>query len=262
MRCVIVLEAGPARAEVDADHGGRIASLAVDGVELLVGPHPDPMAWGCFPMVPWAGRVRHGRFTFAGVEHQLAINLPPHAIHGTGFTRPWTAESDHRLTVDLQPGWPFPGHAVHEVRLEPDHLALRLEVHADRDPMPASCGWHPWWRRRLSRGGPGEPVLPPARMYARDADGIPTGELVDPPPGPWDDGFTDLAAPPGVRWPGALEITVTSTCDHVVVYDEQEDGLCVEPQTGPPDALNLAPVVVEPAHPLVAEAQFRWRSVT
>ncbi len=43
-----------------------------------------------------------------------------------------------------------------------------------------------------------------------------------------------------------------------VVYDEPQHALCIEPMTGPPDALNLAQVVVSPEHPLVAEAHLEW----
>ena len=53
------------------EEGGRIAQLTVRGRDLLVpgraGDHP--MLWGSFPMVPWAGRLRHGRFRFAGHDH-------------------------------------------------------------------------------------------------------------------------------------------------------------------------------------------------
>jgi len=35
----------------------------------------------------------------------------------------------------------------------------------------------------------------------------------------------------------------------------------VEPQTGPPDALNIRPVVVEPGRPLTATMEWRWRSL-
>ncbi|HEX9992774.1 MAG TPA: hypothetical protein VGB14_07600, partial [Acidimicrobiales bacterium] len=83
------LAAGPAVAVVDPDCGGRIASLTLDGAELLVTEGDEPLDWGCFPMAPWAGRVRRGRFRFDGREHQLTVDLPPHAIHGTTYTRPW-----------------------------------------------------------------------------------------------------------------------------------------------------------------------------
>ena len=59
-----VLENDVARVVVDLEHGGRLASLRVFGRELLVGPPEDPGAadqlihWGCYPMAPYAGRVR------------------------------------------------------------------------------------------------------------------------------------------------------------------------------------------------------------
>lgn len=209
------------------------------------------MAWGCFPMAPYAGRIRHGRFQ----GHQLPVNLPPHAIHGTVFTRRWRDD----LTVDLGPDWPWAGRAVQHVDLLADALHLQLEVHATDRPFPASCGWHPWFRRLLASGGAAELDLDAGAMWERGAEKIPTGRLVDPPPGPWDDCFTDLRRPPRIRWPGALEVTVESPCPHVVVFDEPEDALCVEPQTHPPDALNLGAAIVEPGRPLVAEATLRWR---
>ena len=95
-------------------------------------------------------------------------------------------------------------------------------------------------------------------MYRLDADGIPTGELVEPAPRPWDDCFVGLARPPVVRWPGALRLTVESTADHWVVYDHQVEGICIEPQTGPPDGPNLAPRVVVPGDPLRIEMTWRW----
>src|SRR3546814_11161391 len=75
------------------------------------------------------------------------------------------------------------------------------------------------------------------RFCPRDSDGLPLGPLDPPPPhGPWDDCFTGLTWPIGLTWPGALSLSLTSTCDHVVLYDQQPHAICVEPQSGPPDA--------------------------
>src|SRR5690606_32816139 len=49
--------------------GGRIAQGRRDGVEFLVGHGDDTSAtigWGSYPMAPWAGRIRGGRFDFQG----------------------------------------------------------------------------------------------------------------------------------------------------------------------------------------------------
>lgn len=258
----VELTAGAARVVVDAECGGRIASFAVDQLELLVGAGDSALDWGCYPMAPFAGRVRNGRFKYKGREHQLERNLPPHAIHGTVFDQPWKVEhadvTDTVLVADLGERWPFAGRVVHRIRLAEDALELRLEVWAEDEPFPASCGWHPWWRRRLSRGAPVELDLAAGSVWVRDDQGIPSGDLEPPPPGPWDDCFTDLAGPPVLRWEGAVELTVDTSCMDVVVFDEPSHAVCVEPQTGPPDALRLTPVLVEPGLPLVAEATFAW----
>ncbi len=95
-------------------------------------------------------------------------------------------------------------------------------------------------------------------MWERGDDGLPTGLLVPPKPGPWDDCFTELAAPAGLRWPGALTLEVVTSCEHIVVFDERPEGVCIEPQTGPPDALNFRPDVVGTGAPLVADATFSF----
>jgi aldose 1-epimerase len=213
-------------------------------------------------MAPWAGRTRHGRFTFEGTIHQLPVNAPPHAIHGTVRDRPWTVEEagDHHavLSCELGTDWPFDGWVVHKVSLGEAGLDLRLEVHAGEGPMPAECGWHPWLRRH--RDGVAASVdLDAGAMYVRDSEGIPAGEVVAPSgPGPWDDCFTDVRRPTGLHWPDGMALAVESDCPYVVVYSEQAEAVCIEPQTGPPDALNHGPRVAVPGTPVVASATIRW----
>jgi aldose 1-epimerase len=254
---------------VDLVAGGRLASFVVDDRELLLTDGPSPMGWGSFPMAPFAGRVRDGRFEFRGRHHDLPMLMPPHAIHGTVLDRPWRVTDDRTIATELGPAWPFAGRAIQRFDLEAGRFTSRLEVHAD-EPMPASIGWHPWFRRMPRRVagtdagpaiGPAELELDAGAMFRRDAAGIPTRELVEPPPGPWDDCFTDLGRSPVVRWPGFLELTIESDCPVYVVYTIPTDALCVEPQTAPPDALNQSPVVVEPGRPLIAEMAWSWRSL-
>ncbi len=251
----VALEADDARVTIDPSVGGRIASLEVAGLQLLVSRREDPLQWGCYAMVPWAGRVRDGVFHFGGVTHQLPLTLPPHAIHGTTFDRPWTYQGDGRLSIDLGEAWPFPGRAVHQISIDPHGLELRLEVQAHDQAFPASLGWHPWFLRNLARGASARLEFEARSMYQRDSAGIPTGRLVPPPPGPWDDCFTDIVSEPVLRWPGALRLSLSSSATHWVVYDQPEHALCVEPQTGPADALNIAPELAWPGQPLVVEAR-------
>lgn len=264
------LAASGVEARVDLAAGGRLASLVVDGRELLVTEGFGPIAWGSFPMVPFAGRVRNGQFAFRGRRYDLPIQMPPHAIHGTVLDRPWAMLDERTITTELGPSWPFAGRAVQRFEIDAGRLTCRLELHAD-EAMPASIGWHPWFRRRLAPAAAGPSAREPGAleleldakaMYRRDAAGIATGELiVPPPPGPWDDCFTDLRRPPVLRWPGFLELTIRSDCPTWVVYTVPTDALCVEPQTAPPNALNAGPSIVEPGHPLVAEMTWTWRSL-
>ncbi len=254
------MESGPARLVVSPEQGGRIMALTVDGVDLLVTPEVDDHNFGCFPMAPWAGRVRHGTFDFDGQRYQLPLNDPPHAIHGTVRDHPWTEDGDGVISAPLLPPWPFGGLVVQRFGLAPDALHLTMEVHAADEAMPVSCGWHPWWSRRLGRGEPLQVELDADAMYARDDDHIQTGELVPVGPHPWDDCFTELGDRPAVlRWPGAFAVTLATSCRCVVVFDEPEDAICVEPLSDPPDAFNLGPTIVRPGEPLVVTATWSWR---
>jgi aldose 1-epimerase len=216
--------------------------------------------------------VRDGVLRWRGEEHRLPTDvLPPHAIHGTLLETAWqvvdAGPDAATLAADLAAPWPFGGRAIHRVTLSPDSLRAELEVQARDRPMPVIVGWHPWFPRVLRDGtgaAVGEPVvvdLDAGAMLHRGADGIPDGAMVRPiPPGPWDDCFVDLAAAPGVHWPGALEVRIASDAPWWVVYTENPTGVCVEPQTGPPNGLNTADhAVVAPGAPLVAAMAVRWR---
>jgi aldose 1-epimerase len=261
------LEAGPAHLLVDLEQGGRIASLVIAGRELLVTSGFGPFGWGSFPMAPFAGRLRDARFGFAGRTYELPPNETPHAIHGIVFERPWQVVDLATSTIicELGPPWPFGGRVRQRFELAADRLDVTMELEAD-EAQPAVIGFHPWFRRRLATpagapDGAGDEIeihIEPAAMYRRDADGLPTGELVRPAPRPWDDCFVGLALPPVVRWPGVLRLSIESTADHWVVYDEQVEAICIEPQTGPPDGPNLEPRIVIPGEPLRTAMTWRW----
>jgi aldose 1-epimerase len=263
---ILTLRCGSVEAIVHPDEGARIGQITVGTQPLLVEVPPlggrHAMAWGCFPMVPWAGRVRSGWFVFDGVERQLAINHldgpdpgEAHAIHGLGFDRPWdvTADSEGSCTCSISLDWEFGGTATHTVALFEDRIVMTLTVESTGTAFPAEIGWHPWFPEpeRLS--------FTPAAMYESDRFGLPTGALVEPTPGPWDDCFVNTE-PVGLHYARrhAPTLTITSGCDHVVVFDEPADATCVEPQSGPPDAFNLDPHLVRPGHPLTRTMSISW----
>ena len=251
---MIAIRSGDATVVVDAVHGGRLAALDVRGHQLLVGAAPDrgPMHWGSFPMVPWAGRIRRGRFEFGGRQHELPLDLPPHAIHGTAYRQPWDvgAVADDAMSMSCELAWELGGRAWQRIEVGDSGVTCELGVVAGDGPMPAEIGWHPWFVKPASLS------FRPTSMYTRDADGIPSGELVAPPPGPWDDCFVNTE-PVELHYE-ELTLTVTSDCGDWVVYDQPPHATCVEPQSGPPDAFNLRQRVLEPGTQLVRTMTISW----
>ncbi len=256
------LTAGSAVLEVDPVDGGRWTSLRVGDLELLSGAVvagvPRGVQHGCFVMAPYAGRLGHGRLTWGGRTWQLPLDAPPHAIHGHVFDVPWTVTAPGVLAARLADPWPFPGSVEQHLDLQPDRLDVRVVLRAEQE-MPADLGLHPWFPRRLARGGDVALHVEPRQMYVQGGESLPTGELVTPPGGPYDDCFVGTAAPPRLVWPDALELTITSDHEHWVVFDQLPDAVCVEPQTGPPDAVALGRATTVPAGgELVLAASFAW----
>ena len=252
---MIEIAAGRARAHVDPSCGGRIADLVVGSTPVLVTGDSrldDPLDWGLYPMVPFAGRVRNGELPWRGETYHLPLRRPPHAIHGTVLDVEWDVvsltPSSCTLSTPLVAPWPFPGRVDHEIVLTGDDLTLRLTVHAEVD-MPVQIGWHPWFRK------PTRFSFPFRSIHRRDESSIaePRATAVDTIPGgaiPWgdvDDCFTD--GPRGLEDFLTLEIDglvvdLASTCEHWVVFDRLPHATCVEPQSGPPHAPAVDPVVL------------------
>ncbi|WP_046777790.1 aldose epimerase [Streptomyces yangpuensis] len=253
------LSAGGTEVTVDQENGCRIGSLRIDGTELLrQGPR-----YGSFPMVPWCGRMKDGRFHNGATVHQMPLDHPPHALHGFGRDARWrpagATATEAAFTYDLVDPWPTPGRVTQVVTLTEDSLTLTMGVETYGDSFPAQAGWHPWFLRNLG-GQDVEISFDPAWQEERGADHLPTGHRIDPKPGPWDDCF---GMPDGVdvtlTWPGALELRITSRSEWVVVYDQEDEAVCVEPQSGPPNGINTAPRLVTPVDPLEVSTTWTWR---
>ena len=149
-------------------------------------------------------------------------------------------------------------HVVQELRLSPGHLDQVVEVHATQGPFPATIGWHPWFRRTLANGSRARLEFHADGMLVRDEAGIPGGEVVDVPPGPWDDCFTGVRWPVVITWGESLRLEISSDVSFAVVYDERAEAFCVEPQSGPPNGPNTQPVDVRPGAPLTATTRWAW----
>ncbi|MET0951688.1 MAG: hypothetical protein ABWX57_00270 [Aeromicrobium sp.] len=235
-----VLQNDRVRAALDPSRGARLTSLVIDGLELLAhaeDPTVDPdIADGCFPMVPWAGRVRDGRLATADGIAQLPVSADGNALHGLGHVSAWESVGEGSYQITVGEPWPTTGTATLTYRLLDDGLRIEL-TWDDGTDSPCSIGMHPWFARRLRVGDEAQLTLDADVMVERGDDGLPTGRLVPPTGGPWDDCFR-AGGPATLTWPGALALTLTSSSPWWVVYSEPAGTICVEPQSAPPDAFD------------------------
>jgi aldose 1-epimerase len=228
-------------ATIDSSAGGRVASLEVDGREMLVNAARNPYNWGLYPMVPYAGRVRDAMFMFNGTTHHLPAVTDGHALHGTVMHLDWLVqhhdETSVTMTTSLGSDWPFAGICTHDITTLPDRLRLTLSLTAE-ETMPMQLGWHPWFRT------PQRAITNFNAMLKRDDCGITTSERVDIPLGDVDDCFLEPNEWPRVTVDG-ITLEIASDCPFWVRFDAPFGDVCIEPQSGPPNGINDAPLVLD-----------------
>ena len=82
---------------------------------------------------------------------------------------------------------------------------------------------------------------------------------------PWDDAFTDVHADPMLMWPGRLRLTIVELLVVGRVHGCPRHAICVEPQSGPPDAVNLVELASDLGPAIVTRAplsHMHWRWTT
>ena len=175
------------------------AQITVDGVDLLVGrgrgsARPDVAA--VVGVVP-DGAVGRAHPHAAGSRSTARRTSSRstsrrHAIHGVGFdvgvdrprhrTRPRRrSSSDCPRTVAGRSA----ASPARRSRSPTTRVRMELSVTAVDHAMPASIGWHPWFRK------PSHVDFRPSAMYRRDDEWITVDELLPAPGPPWDDCFVN-----------------------------------------------------------------------
>jgi aldose 1-epimerase len=152
----VVVTAGALRLQLTPSIGGAISAFERDELPVLR-RCPDPLDQvldaACFPLVPFANRIRGGRFTFRGREVRLTPNMAgdPSPLHGQGWMNPWSAvtESSASATLDYrhEPGeWPWRYAARQEFALDENGLVVTLSCrNLSDEPMPCGLGMHPYF---------------------------------------------------------------------------------------------------------------------
>ena len=228
---------------IDLDQGARLASLQWRDMEFVVPFRGQNYSWGWFAMVPFAGRIRNGIIRdLKGKKYQLPNYLDPlgtqHALIGFGASTSWEDLGGGSQFLELPE--PYRG-ATATQHYEVLDNALRWSI--DYEPngcdLPVTLGLHPWIARDIGKGGSAEINFQAKKMFKKGDDFLPVGELIDPLPQPWDDTFAEIIGTPKITWPGAAQLTLDSDSDYLMIYSQDEEGVCFEPVTAPPDAQNL-----------------------
>jgi aldose 1-epimerase len=154
------LASGDWDAEVDPAMGGAILALRHRGEDVL---RPAPagtesvLAASCFPLVPYANRIAHGRFTVLDEAVELPRNFGdhPHSLHGLGWQSVWqvTHQGDSDLALIHAQGpsaaWPWRYECVQQLSLDSSGLSATLTLrNRDTRPMPSGLGFHPYLAAR------------------------------------------------------------------------------------------------------------------
>jgi aldose 1-epimerase len=142
-------------AAVVVEVGGGLRTYEVAGQPVVDGYAEDELPPGAAGQVlaPWPNRLRDGRYTWNGEEHQLALSeVPNHnAIHGLVRWLPWqpVSASDSAVTLACvlppHPGYPWrlelgTTWSFGAAGLEATHTATNLSD----SPAPFGLGLHPY----------------------------------------------------------------------------------------------------------------------
>lgn len=251
---VLRLHSGDARLETAPQDGGTLVSWSISGRELLRRRPPgqrDPLQSACFPLVPFSNVVRDGGFHFQRRFHPMTPNHPLEAepIHGDAWLAPWTIDdlSGHRVSMSYRhaatSGFPFRYRVIQELALGRRSLTVVLTLtNADRCPMPAGLGLHPYFRRaprmqlKAPHGGRWNDVEPLSERRFCKAEEF-GEETLDVCYANWRGLFH-------LYWPDdGLHITAraSESARTLVVYaPKTSDFVCIEPVTHVNDGFNAA----------------------
>lgn len=155
----IVLAAGELEVHLLPPVGGCIARfdrLAGQRQALLRGTDRDdvgPLDVACFPLVPFANRIRGGCFEFRGRTVHLSPNMPPDPspLHGQGWQAAWELLSRGEMAAEVlyrhEAGeWPWTYEARLHYQLDAAGLSIVLTCRNTSDEaMPCALALHPYY---------------------------------------------------------------------------------------------------------------------
>ena len=271
---LVRLAAGDAVVEIAPGAGGARASFTLGGRDILR-PTPreareagDARLHACYPLVPYSNRIANARLAFRGRDHVLTRNFgdSPHAIHGVGWQRAWSAVRvsdthaqlalEHDARGERAAAWPWPFRALQTFALAATPrgatLSIRLAIGNGGDSaFPFGLGWHPFFPKTPDT----TLAFDAAFVWENDATHIPVARAGVPPA--WrfaaarpvgdvalDHVFEPSRGTAAIGWPArglSASVDADSALDRRVVYvPPDRDFLAFEPVSHMTDAFNRA----------------------
>jgi aldose 1-epimerase len=161
MTQVVRLQTAAFLLELMPDVGGAIGRFDWNGegqtapiLRPAAGDRPKVLDMGCFPLIPFANRVRDGRFSFRTREVNLTPNMAGDRspLHGQGWLSAWDVVRADATSAELAVRhwageWPWDYEGRQAFALDDSGLAVTLTCRnlSDR-PMPCGLGMHPYFR--------------------------------------------------------------------------------------------------------------------
>lgn len=148
------------RAEIHPRCGGVLASLQLNGIDVVQFPLKNTISWQeGFPsslLFPFPNRTDNGKFEYQKNTYQLPINEENrgHAIHGLVADKPFDVQihTDNQLILKYildgtENGYPFVCELEIDYVLTNEGLELGYSVvNRDTKTIPFGFGWHPYFR--------------------------------------------------------------------------------------------------------------------
>jgi len=279
----VILRSGASRLVATTDGGGLLEYSTEPGLNgaarHILRPASadaaDPLDRALILMAPWCNRISGGGFRFGGEFFSLEPNLPPFPmpVHGNSFQSRWDVKDKTADTLWLCLSSTISEYYSYRAdvryRLGGETLTADLTLtNVGAKPMPFSAGFHPWFATTKDT----QILAGASALLETDATDVPTGRVRSAPE------LRQYAPMPDRRmnhtlvgWNGVsvlrhsdliVELRSEARYLHLFSPSAAAGFCCLEPQTAPPDAPNLAgyqPAVLAPTEQLSVGMQIHHR---
>ena len=257
---IVEISSANNRLIIDSALGGRATHWFYKDLQILGEKGDNPLVVGWYLMAPWAGRIRDNQVIYKNVKYPQEVNFQKWAIHGTVAFSEGKVQNQTSDSVEIvhttNSNWPVKMEILQRWTVTNRYVKCFAKISVIKGEFPAELGWHPWFKRQLTKGKSAKFGIEAILQYIKDDNFFTLNETKEIGVPPFDDAFVVPTGKGFIEWPEALRIDFSTDLQTFVVFDEPEDVFCIEPQTGPPDAINRAQTLVTPEKPL--EASVKW----